>query len=83
MDDAAALRLLMDDGFQEQPEAEGKLRRAKLSVTQLCSYFVGAETWLRLRRELGERMGLRQFHDRALAEGPVALASLRALLTAR
>jgi uncharacterized protein (DUF885 family) len=104
LDDAAALKLMMDDGFQEQPEAEGKLRRAKLSVTQLCSYFVGAEAWLALRKEMvgagaaiatGTATGtgtgtgtrtdgdVRSFHDRALAEGPVALGSLRGLLKAQ
>jgi uncharacterized protein (DUF885 family) len=80
--DAQALALLMDTAFQERPEAELKLRRAKLSVTQLCSYFVGGEAWRALRKEAASAPGfnLRAFHDRALGEGAVTLPTLRKLL---
>src|SRR5439155_26321703 len=62
--DAGALALLMDTAFQERTEAELKLRRAKLSVTQLCSYFVGGAAWRALRREAEKRPGfdVRAFH---------------------
>lgn len=80
--DEAALALLTEKAFQERPEAELKLRRAKLSTTQLCAYFVGGEAWRALRREAEKRPGFdaRTFHDRALAEGAVTMASLRELL---
>jgi uncharacterized protein (DUF885 family) len=82
LSDADALKLMTVDAFQEQPEAEAKLRRAKLSVTQLCSYFVGSEAWKAVRAEAEKRPGfdLRTFHDRALGEGPVTLPTLRTLL---
>jgi uncharacterized protein (DUF885 family) len=82
LDDASALKLMMDAGYQERPEAEAKLRRAKLSVTQLCSYFVGGEAWHALRRAAEARPGFdaRAFHDRALGEGAVTLPTLRTLL---
>ncbi len=85
MTDDAALKLMMNDGFQERAEAEGKLRRAKLSVTQLCSYFVGYEEWKAVRKAAEAVAGfdLTRFHDRALGEGPVTFASLRTLLGAR
>jgi uncharacterized protein (DUF885 family) len=53
-----------------------------LSVTQLCSYFVGGEAWRALRKEAEKKPGfnLRQFHDRALGEGAVTLPTLRKLL---
>ena len=75
----------MEDGAsQERPEAELKLRRAKLSLTQLCSYFVGDEAWRQIRKAAEQARGrsfeLRAFHDRALAEGAVPLPTLRALL---
>ncbi len=81
--DEQALSLLMDTAFQERPEAELKLRRAKLSVTQLCSYFVGGEAWRALRKEAEKKPGfnLRQFHDRALGEGAVTLPTLHKLLS--
>jgi len=37
----SALDILMRMGFQEEAEARGKLRRAKVSSTQLSTYFVG------------------------------------------
>jgi uncharacterized protein (DUF885 family) len=82
LSDAEALSLLMDTAFQERTEAELKLRRAKLSVTQLCSYFVGNEAWRALRREAEKRRGfdVTKFHDRALGMGAVTLTTLRALL---
>ncbi len=78
MSDEEALRLMMDETFQERPEAEAKLRRAKLSVTQLCSYFVGGETWRAIRRQAEKRRGftLKSFHDRVLSEGAMTLRSL-------
>jgi uncharacterized protein (DUF885 family) len=80
--DEQALKLMIDDALQERSEAELKLRRAKLSVTQLCSYFVGAEAWRALRRAAEARPGfdLRAFHDRALSEGAVPLPTLKRLL---
>ena len=42
MDEAEAMRLMVDQGFQEQAEASEKWNRARLTSTQLCEYFVGA-----------------------------------------
>jgi len=80
--DEQAMKLMTVDALQERSEAELKLRRAKLSVTQLCSYFVGMEAWRALRRSAQAQPGFdaRAFHDRALGEGPVTLPSLPGLL---
>lgn len=80
--DEAAMKLMTVDALQERSEAELKLRRAKLSVTQLCSYFVGMEAWRSLRKQAQSKPGfdLRAFHDKALGEGPVTLPSLPSLL---
>jgi uncharacterized protein (DUF885 family) len=80
--DEQAMKLMTEDAFQERSEAELKLRRAKLSVTQLCSYFVGLEAWRALRRAAQAQPGfdLRAFHDRALGEGAVTLPTLKTLL---
>jgi uncharacterized protein (DUF885 family) len=87
MTDEQALDLMMNRCFQERAEAEGKLRRAKLTSAQLPTYFVGWREWWRLRRDLERqqigRFSLQDFHDRALAAGAVNLRSMRRLLLAR
>lgn len=84
MTDEEALTLMERDTFQEKPEAEAKLQRAKLTYNQLPTYFVGLREWLRLRKDcaaaLGDKFSLREFHNRALDEGPVPLPTLRGLL---
>ncbi|MGI9292704.1 MAG: DUF885 family protein, partial [Pseudomonadales bacterium] len=43
-----AVKLMVDRGFQEEGEAQGKLTRAKLSSVQLASYFAGHRAILEL-----------------------------------
>ncbi len=46
MTEDEAVRLMVDDGFQEEAEARAKFRRARLSSTQLSTYFAGSmEMW--------------------------------------
>jgi uncharacterized protein (DUF885 family) len=46
IDEGEALRLMVDGGFQEEAEARNKYNRARLSSTQLSTYFVGSmEMW--------------------------------------
>jgi uncharacterized protein (DUF885 family) len=84
MTDQEALDLMEKDAFQTQAEAEGKLQRAKLSSTQLPTYFVGNRDWWRLRRRYqatkGPTFNLMQFHDSALNQGAVPLQDLEKLL---
>jgi uncharacterized protein (DUF885 family) len=42
MTEAEAVALMVDGGFQEEAEARAKYDRARLSSTQLCTYFVGS-----------------------------------------
>ena len=81
LSDDMALKFLTEEAFQERTEAEQKLRRAKLSVTQLCSYFVGGESWKALRHDAEKRAGknfdLAAFHQQALSHGSVPLTVLR------
>jgi uncharacterized protein (DUF885 family) len=55
--DAWALDLMMRYGFQERAEAVGKLRRAKVTSTQLSTYFVGFTELYDLYQEVAQRMG--------------------------
>lgn len=84
MTDEEAIRLMMEDAFQEREEAEGKLRRAKLSSAQLPTYFVGWWDWHKLRnsqrQKLGGNFNLKTFNEAALKAGAVPLDQLEELL---
>jgi len=84
MTDQQALDLMENDAFQTQAEAEGKLQRAKLSSTQLPTYFVGNRDWWRLRKQYQAAkepgFSLAEFHDRALDQGPIPLEDLEKIL---
>jgi uncharacterized protein (DUF885 family) len=84
MTDQEALDLMEKQAFQTQAEAEGKLQRAKLSSTQLPTYFVGNRDWWRLRKKYetakGANFSLTEFHDRALDQGPIPLENLEKIL---
>ena len=87
MTDDEAMHFMMDDAFQTRAEAEGKLQRAKLSSTQLPTYFVGTSEWWRLRKAYegakGKDFTLAEFHDRALDEGGLPAPWLKDLLLAK
>ncbi len=61
MTEDEAVRLMVDGGFQEEAEARAKFDRARLSSTQLSTYFVGSMAmWqleLEVRRRLAEASG--------------------------
>jgi len=84
MRDQEALDLMTKETFQTQAEAEGKLRRAKLSSTQLPTYFVGQRQWWTLRKkyqaEKGTTFTLEEFHNRALNQGPLPLEYLEKII---
>ena len=79
-----AMRMMIEDGFQEEREAAGKWIRAQLTSVQLSTYFVGLqEHWdLRDRAEkaAGESFSLKQFHDKALSFGSPPVRFVRALM---
>lgn len=84
MTDDQAMSFMMNDAFQTRAEAEGKLRRAKLSSTQLPTYYVGTSEWWRLRRAYeaakGKDFTLIDFHDRALDQGALPVPWLGNIL---
>ena len=73
MTDEQAMDLMMKDAFQTQAEADGKLLRAKLSSTQLPTYYVGLREWLALRKEYqakaGKNFDMLKYHDLVLDQG--------------
>jgi uncharacterized protein (DUF885 family) len=84
MTDDEAMSFMMNDAFQTRAEAEGKLQRAKLSSTQLPTYFVGTSEWWRLRRAYeaakDKDFTLADFHDRALDQGALPVPWLGNIL---
>jgi len=84
MTDEQAMELMTKRAFQTQAEAEGKLRRAKLSSVQLVTYYVGLHDWLALRKDYQTQVGASftnaEFHSRALNEGPLPIILLRRIL---
>jgi uncharacterized protein (DUF885 family) len=84
MTDQEAMDLMLNDTFQTQAEAEGKLRRAKLSSTQLPTYFVGMRQWWELRKKYqaakGKAFTLEGFHNAALDQGPLPIDYLEKII---
>lgn len=80
----AALKLMIEGGFQEEREAAGKWTRAQLTSTQLSTYFVGYQEHADMRRatELawGDDFTQRRYHDQALAYGSPPVRYVRALI---
>jgi uncharacterized protein (DUF885 family) len=73
MSEYEAMKLMIEEGFQEESEAAGKWRRACLTSAQLSTYFVGYRevSAIRERAELewGEEFDLGKFHEKLLGYG--------------
>ena len=84
MTDEQAMDLMTKDAFQTQAEAEGKLARAKLSSTQLPTYYVGIREWLAFRKkyqaEAGKNFDMLKFHDLVLDQGPLPVPVVEKLV---
>jgi uncharacterized protein (DUF885 family) len=84
MTDQQALDLMTKDAFQTQAEADGKLTRAKLSSTQLPTYYVGLREWLAFREKYqaaaAKNFDMLKFHDLALDQGPLPVPVVEKLL---
>ncbi len=55
MTEEEAVRLMVDGGFQEEAEARAKFNRARLSSTQLSTYFAGSLEMWEIEREVRRR----------------------------
>lgn len=67
MTEKEAMSLMMNEGFQEEGEAAGKWTRARLTSTQLSTYYVGVLEVNDIRRAF--EANIANFRDRA--RGPV------------
>jgi uncharacterized protein (DUF885 family) len=82
MDEKAARDLMIGEAFQEDGEATGKWRRARLTSAQLTTYFYGFSQLYELRKTAESKPGFteRAYHDRLLSWGSPALKFVRQLL---
>ena len=80
----AAMKLMIEGGFQEEREAAGKWVRAQLTSTQLSTYFVGYQEHIDMRAAVehawADEFTLRRYHDQALSYGSPAVKYVRALI---
>jgi uncharacterized protein (DUF885 family) len=82
MEEKDALALMMGEAFQEEGEAVGKWKRARLSSAQLTTYFYGFSEFLKLRKVAEKQPGFteRAYHDRLLSWGSPAMRFVRQLV---
>lgn len=84
MTEAEAMSMMVDGGFQEQSEAAEKWNRARLSSTQLCSYFLGFQEMTELEREARRRQGdafeWRPFLESVVSHGTPPMPVIRDIL---
>lgn len=85
--EAQAMKLMTEEGFQEDGEAAGKWRRACLTAAQLSTYFVGNTEVNDLVNAYRARAGhtlspaeVREMHDRMISFGTAAPRCLRVLM---
>jgi uncharacterized protein (DUF885 family) len=80
----AAMKLMIEGGFQEEREAAGKWVRAQLTSAQLSTYFVGYQEHIGMRADVeqlwGDEFTLRRYHDQALSYGSPPVKYVRALI---
>jgi uncharacterized protein (DUF885 family) len=84
MTDQEAMKLMVEGAFQEESEAKGKLIRAKLTSTQLSTYFVGFQEVFNLyqdyKKERGKKFSLKEFNRMLLSHGSPPTKYLREII---
>ena len=84
MTEQQAMDLMMKETFQEEGEAVAKWKRARLSSTQLSTYFVGVTEHLDLRaaaqKKSGKDFDLRKYNDQVLSYGSPPVKYVRELM---
>lgn len=82
MDEKQALALMKEEAFQEDGEAVGKWRRARLTSAQLSTYFYGFSEMMKLREKYEKTPDFKErtYHDTLLSFGSPSLRHLRALM---
>ncbi|MEY2584147.1 MAG: hypothetical protein QOD80_173 [Verrucomicrobiota bacterium] len=84
MSEQEALDVMMKEGFQQEGEAVAKWKRARLSSSQLSTYFVGVTEHLALREQAkardGARFDLKKYNDTVLSFGSPPVKYVREMM---
>lgn len=84
MDEKGAMDLMMKEGFQQEGEAVAKWKRARLSSSQLSTYFVGAAEHLELREKAKAKDGTsfdqKKYNDTVLSFGSPPVKYVKELM---
>lgn len=84
MSEQRALDLMMKEGFQTEGEAVGKWKRARLTSSQLSTYFVGVSEHLDLRERAKQKAGnafdLQKYNDTVISFGNPPVKYVRELM---
>ena len=82
-----ALKLLTEEAFQQQAEAEGKWRRVTETSVQLDSYFTGYKAIVDLREayknKMGDKYKLKDFNEKFLSYGSAPVRYIREAMLAK
>jgi uncharacterized protein (DUF885 family) len=81
-----AVKMMVEQGFQEQGEADGKLKRAKMGYVQLTSYFAGHHAILEILEEYkkakGDAFSYKDFNERLVGAGSPPFFAIREFMLA-
>jgi uncharacterized protein (DUF885 family) len=84
MSEKEAMDLMTKEGYQQEGEAVAKWKRARLTSTQLSTYFVGATEHLDLRaaeqKKLGSDFNLKKYNDQVISYGSPPVKYVRELM---
>ena len=84
MTEQQAMNLMTKEAFQEQGEATLKWKRARLTSSQLSTYFVGVSEHLDLReaakKKSGKDFDLKKYNDQVISYGSPPVKYVRELI---
>ncbi|MFL6542889.1 MAG: DUF885 domain-containing protein, partial [Chthoniobacterales bacterium] len=84
MSEQEAISFMEKEGFQTEGEAVGKWKRARLTSSQLSTYFVGVTEHLAMREAAKQRDGakfdLKKYNDAAISFGSPPVKYVREML---
>lgn len=84
MSEQQAMDLMMKEGYQQEGEAVAKWKRARLSSSQLSTYFVGVSEHLDLREKAKAKAGasfnLKKYNDQVISYGSPPVKYVRELM---
>ena len=79
-----AMKLLVNEAFQQKAEAEGKWNRVSVTQVQLDCYFTGYTEIYdfreKLKKKMGDKFNLKKFHEKFLSYGSAPVKYIEELM---